>query len=291
MDAFDRYIAPARAYPEIWRVIAGIVLALVVSAAWTAMTFSLLFSAQAMRDTLGPIAALPQGSSAIGILVILSTFAGLALGAILAAGLLHGRGPVTLIGPPSDTLRDFTRAVGVIAAFFAVALLLWSLVFDATPGLPLSTWLTLLPVALALILLQTGAEELFFRGYLTQQLAARFRSPYVWALLPSVAFAALHYDPSHGTVGAATVLLGVAIFGLAAVDLTQRTGNLGAAWGFHFANNTLALLLVATEGTLPGLALYRTPYTVADAGWTGLADIALTLFAWALLRRAFPRRA
>jgi DNA-directed RNA polymerase subunit RPC12/RpoP len=39
------------------------------------------------------------------------------------------------------------------------------------------------------VLIQTGAEEVLFRGYLQQQLAARFASPIAWMVLPSAIFA------------------------------------------------------------------------------------------------------
>ena len=57
-------------------------------------------------------------------------------------------------------------------------------------------WLSFLPLAMAGILLQTGAEELLFRGYLQQQFAARFKSAGPWLILPSVLFGLAHYDPS-----------------------------------------------------------------------------------------------
>jgi uncharacterized protein len=45
-----------------------------------------------------------------------------------------------------------------------------------------------------------------------------------------------------------------ATFGLIAADLTARTGSIGAAWGFHFANNTMAITILATDGTITGLS-------------------------------------
>jgi hypothetical protein len=56
-------------------------------------------------------------------------------------------------------------------------------------------WASFLPLALVGVLVQTGAEEVLFRGYLQQQLAARFASPLAWMVLPSVIFALLHYQP------------------------------------------------------------------------------------------------
>ena len=61
---------------------------------------------------------------------------------------------------------------------------------------PTGEWLIGLIPALALILMQVAAEEVAFRGYLLQQLRARFRSPLVWAVLPALVFGALHFDPA-----------------------------------------------------------------------------------------------
>ena len=113
--------------------------------------------------------------------------------------------------------------------------------------------------------MQVTAEELLFRGYLQQQLAARFRSPVIWLVLPSAAFGILHFD--HGTFGnnAWLVVAATAVFGLIAGDVTARTGNIGAATGLHAANNFLALFLVAPDGYLTGTNLFVFPFHVSDA--------------------------
>jgi membrane protease YdiL (CAAX protease family) len=149
----------------------------------------------------------------------------------------------------------------------------------------------LLPLALLGVAVQTGAEELVFRGYLQQQLAARFRSPLIWMLVPSLAFGAAHYDPATSGGNLWLIVLATGAFGLAAADLTARSGSLGAAWGFHFANNVAALLVIAVKGTIPGLALFTTPYDATDPVMRGLVviDIVTLAVAWLLVRRALSR--
>ena len=90
-----------------------------------------------------------------------------------------------------------------------------------------------------------------------QQLAARFSSPIIWMVLPSAFFAGLHYQPEIMGDNTWLVMGAVFVFALLAADLTAVTGNIGAAWAMHFVNNALAILLVATEGPLSGLALLR----------------------------------
>lgn len=226
------------------------------------------------------------------LLVLLSTFAGMAIGPMLAVRLLHRRRAGTLFGPAAQTLRDF--AVATVTAFAVLGLTLvgWFIFNDPLPGLAPGVWLLLLPLALLGIALQTGAEELVFRGYLQQQLGARFRSPLLWAAFPALLFGAVHFDPASAGENVWLVVGAAAFFGLVAADLTARTGSIGAAWGFHFANNTVALTLIATQGTLTGLALFQTPYDVADTTAMRASipvDLAVMVVIWLLLRRILAR--
>ncbi|MFV2003423.1 MAG: cation transporter, partial [Paracoccaceae bacterium] len=174
----------------------------------------------------------------------------------------------------------------------ALFLLIWSLVFDPVPNLGMKQWLALLPLALVGIALQSGAEELVFRSYLLQQLAARFRSPLIWMIAPGLIFALFHYDPRSMGQNTWLVIAAAGVFALVASDLTRLTGSIGAAWGFHFANNVVAIAIIAIDGTIPGLALYLTPYSADDTALLPMlisGDIALMLLAWLILRRTLPR--
>src|SRR5690606_23395048 len=124
------------------------------------------------------------------------------------------------------------------------------------PGVPPLLWLLLLPLSLTAVLVQTSAEEILFRGYIQQQLAARFASPLIWMVAPAVIFGLLHYRPDAGANGG-LIMLWAAGFALAAADLTARAGTLGPAIALHFMSNTSALLILSAEGTLSGLALFR----------------------------------
>lgn len=289
---FERFVEPARKRPAIWRILVGLLLVLVVYALGVFAVIGGAVVLTAPEEPMFWIAGLIEGDRPGGLLILLLTFAGMAIGPALAVRWLHARSVATLIGPASRALRDFVTAGAAILTVYAAALAAWSLFYDAVPGLPIGQWLALLPLTLAGLLLQTGAEELLFRGYFQQQLAARFRTPLMWMVLPALIFGLVHYDP-EGTGGNAWLLVvSAAAFGLAAADLTALTGSLGAAWGFHFANNFVALGLLATKGTLPGLALYVTPYAIDEAGPLPvllLTDIAILALAWALCRRLLRR--
>jgi membrane protease YdiL (CAAX protease family) len=281
---FERYVAPARRRPALWRLGLGVGVVVLV---WLAV----LVAVQAATLILDPSGLwwgrVARADHPAGALVMLASFAGLLLGTVVATRLLHARPAAGLLGPPGRAARDFGRAAAATAAAYAPMLGLWALVHDSLPGLPPATWLLYALPGLTAVALQTGAEEAAFRGYLQGQLAARFASPVAWALVPSLLFGAIHYDPTLPVANAAVYVGATATFGLLAADLTARTGTLGAAWGLHFANNAAALMLLGYPGELSGLALRLTPYGL-DAPIPVL-EVVLTsgglLGAWALARR------
>lgn len=300
------YAAPARARPQVWRLIAGLVLVLAVHAlvlvviVLAALVISGVDVVGAFTGTDGPAAeqigaeiarVIDGDSSPTAVLLILFTFVGMVLGVFLAAELLHGRWPGTLFGPRPRLLRHFILAVLSAGAVFALSFLLPGDV-DPQPGLERGIWLSFLPLALAAVLLQTGAEELVLRGYVQQQLAARFASPLIWMVLPSALFAIGHYDPAGMGANAWLVVAAAGLFGLCAADLTAKTGSLGAAWGFHFANNVLAILIVSLDGPLSGLALYVSGFGPEDVEVLRpliLRDMGVTVAAWAAIRVTVSR--
>ena len=59
-------------------------------------------------------------------------------------------------------------------------------------------------------------------------------------------------------------MLTTTLIGLILGDVTARTGNLSLAMGLHFANNAIAMLLVAAPSPLAALSLYLLPVGPAD---------------------------
>lgn len=290
--AFDAFVAPARRASALWRTVLGAVLIVAIYAGFLAGALGIAVLTLGGARAYEAASRLAAADTPLGTLLLLATFAGMAAAPMMVAPLIHGRSPATLFGRAPRVLRDFVVAAAVVGASYMLTVRIWSLVFDAVPGLSPRTWLSLLPLTLLGILLQTGAEELVFRGYLTQQLAARFRSPVVWMGLPSLLFGLVHYAPVMSGSNALILVFGAALFGLLAADLTAASGSIGAAWGFHFANNALAIAVIATDGTITGLALYLTPYAADAEGAVRLAliaDYALLLVAWWLCRMALRR--
>ncbi len=288
---FNAYIAPARLYPQIWRLLLGIVLIIFIYAGFVGLVFWGGFAYATPFGFLSWANGVMTVQGAVPTLIMLFTFMGMALGPIIAAPACHMRGPGTLFGPFTDTLRGFITAAAVVVLICAAYSAVTFYLEPPLANLPLHDWLWLLPYAVPLILIQTTAEELIFRGYLQQQLAARFNSRLIWMVLPSMLFASLHWDPAMGN----NAWLVIAVtFGMAliAADLTEKTGSLGAAMGLHFANNLFALLFLSVQDTITGLALFVTPFTKADTAELPLVlgiDLIMLLVVWRLLRIALDR--
>jgi membrane protease YdiL (CAAX protease family) len=210
----------------------------------------------------------------------------------VAVRLVHGRGWRSLFGHPPRVLADFgLGAAAMLGVGGGLGLLALPFLPGLEPALPGGQWLALLPLAVAALLIQTGAEELVFRGYLQQQLAARFARPLVWMLLPSALFGLAHYAPDQAGHSAWLVVAATGLFGLIAADLTARSGSLGLAWGLHFANNVLAILVISAMPGLDGLALFRLG---EDAGALMVPllgfDMALMVAVWGACRLWLRRR-
>lgn len=284
---FARFIAPARHRPELWRLILGLGVIAVCYLGWIAAMSSLIWllsgpggAAPGMRGAL-------TGREPWGVIALLLTFVGGWIGVWAAVRLVHGRGLGSLFGRGPVVLRDFIAGIGVTALVALAGLALLPFAPPLEPATPPALWLALLPLALAGLLIQTGAEELVFRGYMQQQLAVRFATPLAWMGVPALLFGLAHYAPGMGEVNPWLLVLVTGFFGVIAADLTARSGTIGLAWGIHFANNVIAVLLVAAMAGLDGLALFRV--SDPEGGALGLqallvADMALMALVWGLAR-------
>lgn len=257
---FDRFIAPARVRPQVWRLLAGMVLVLALAVGFSALCALAVYWRYGPIIAYGVVLSVSRGATPGGVLMLLYSFAGLLLGAIAAARLCHGRPAGTLFGAPVRRVAgNFGRVFAAVFGIGSVVAALSVATGQALPAAGRGAMVTVLPFALAGLLIQVTAEEAFFRGYLLQQLAARYAKGWVWMGLPAVMFALGHWQPDRYGPAAWFVVAWAGLFGLAAADLTARTGTLGAAIGFHAASNAVALFVVGMKGDLDGLALWVVP--------------------------------
>lgn len=292
--AYAALIAQGRPTAQLWRVALGLG---VILASYAGGIFALgtgtwlLLGLGRLEAHLSQMGA---GADPRSVLLLLATFLGGWLGLWAAMRMLHHRGLWSLFGRAPLVLRDFVA--GVLAMALVGGLLTLAMVPMLPPLAPTpdaDLWLRLLPLALLGVLIQTGAEEAVFRGYLQGHLAARFTSPLVWLVLPVALFGLAHLDPNEAGHQVWLVVAATALFGLIAGDLTARSASLGLAWGLHFANNVMVLLVINASGSLDGLALLRPP--VAELPVEAmtpliLADMAVLLVVWVACRLWLRRR-
>ncbi|PRY24159.1 hypothetical protein CLV78_10323 [Aliiruegeria haliotis] len=305
---FEASLHEAKLYPQLWRLLLGVLFIVFIYISTVvplsvgtvvAMARSMageepmtMFHITAALRTLQTNLAGTGGiATPATVFFALATFAGLFAGPLLAAAAFHFRGPGSVFGPFGDWARGFGTALMVQVPILAAISLVGAWIDPPTANLAFGDWLRYLPLALPLIFLQTGAEEVLFRGYLQQQLAARFAARVIWMGLPALAFALLHWSPAAGP-NLPVILLSSFIFGLIAADLTEQTGNLGAAMGLHFGNNFFGMLVVAIANTITGLALYVSPSPLNEFGGMTLAmgiSIVIMLVVWWITRRLLTR--
>lgn len=292
-SAHEALVAPAREKAQLWRLGLGIILIAGV----------LLLISQTVNQTLatflGPAgyAALigADGSaSQISVLYLLFTFSFLTIGVIVALKVAHHRGIAGLLGERSVFWRQFLSVFTVLLLIhLAIAVLPpWDLGLPLEPNVAFGAWLIVLPFAVVAVLIQVSAEEILFRGYLQQQIAARFRSPVLWMLVPCAFFGVGHYMP--GAAGDNAVMLAVwaGAFGCAMADITARAGTLGPAIAIHFSHNAVAILFVSIQDELSGLALYSVTIDLSDTeAISGLfpVEFMMILISWLGARLAIRR--
>jgi len=262
---FQDFYAPATKTKAPWRLLAGLIL---LATVYVLMFFligliAVLILGEAKVASFAQMAS--NGDSPKGVILLLSSFVIAFFGLLLTVKLLHKRGLKSLLGPcMSEVIRNFEIAFAFVFFLTLLSTPIFAFIDLPAKNMEFFTWLKWMVLGVPLLLLQVTSEELVFRGYIQQQLAARFNSRLIWFVLPSVLFGLMHYDP--GTMGsnAWLVVVSAAMFGLIAADVTARTGNLGAAIGLHFANNLYAVTIVSTDGSLSGLGLYKTSFSVTD---------------------------
>ncbi|WP_281966424.1 CPBP family intramembrane glutamic endopeptidase [Roseovarius nanhaiticus] len=258
-------VEPARRSAALWRLMVGIVL---ITAVFLALSLIYGFLITQFipieawgEDGLG----IEQATTPLGALVNLFAFGLLIMALALVLPLIHKRGLRSVIGRPALALRQGGRVLLYMLGVYVAASLVQLIdPIPLTPGLDPSRWLALLPLTLLGLLIQTGAEEVVFRGYLQSQLAARVRHPAVWLVLPALLFGMLHFQPGIMGSAAWVIVVWAALFGIAAADLTARCGTLGPAIALHFGNNFAAIALSAPTGYFDGLALATYPFGPED---------------------------
>ena len=289
----ERFIAPARKKSALWRFAVGMLVAVAAYVALNQTFFSAVYGVYRARSDM-PYVDLLNGETPLSMFVLLFSFVFMSAGVGISVRLLHGRSLLSVLGPLRLLRTDFVRVtIMMVLLLLALAILPpWDMGAPYVHNTALGLWLLMLPLSLLAVLVQVSAEEIVFRGYIQQQLAARFKSPIVWMILPSALFSLGHYLPQEAGENALMIAIWAGVFGVLMADLTARAGSLGPAIAVHLWNNVSAILIVGLPDNLGGLALFHAPFTMQDAAvmkeWLPV-DFALMLTSWLAARLAIRR--
>lgn len=281
-------IAEAQHHSSLWRLLLGCVTVIAICIVWMVSILAIVVWFTSGDFDLIEGRAMGPADTPGSVLVFLLLIVGLGVGAWGAARFWQKRDLRSLVGRGPRALRHFVQAAAITFAMAALVFVLTRpFAQPIEPNMEFGVWVLWLPAALVCIALQTGAEELLFRGYLQSQLAARFRNAAIWLFVPSLLFGIAHLAPGLPVNAALGYVIFAALFGLMAADLTARTGTIGAAWGFHFANNSIAIVFIVAQGSLSGLGLFRSGDLVDALALTPLVLFELVALAmvWLLIRR------
>jgi uncharacterized protein len=220
-------------------------------------------------------------------------FVVLMLGIAIAVKLIHQRRFRSLISPGATfSFRRFLTGFGL---WFGMMAVLLGISFLQSPGDLVLTfdplkWFGLLVAVLIMTPIQTGAEELFCRGYLMQGLGLLTRNRLLLVSLPSMLFASAHFANPEMARGAVWMGLSYWAFGVFLAAVTLRDNRLELALGIHAANNMFSFLIVnSTDSVLKTPSIWTTS-TIDDPRWSLVWLILQAgLFYWLVFGRKKPR--
>ena len=227
-------------------------------------------------------AALASDHRVVETLFMLLVYGALAACALVGAR-LFGRNACRAGDKPlcCIALGLFAGVTGLIAAV-AVSAAMGALVSGASSGLSVAALLW----GLALVAVQAGSEELFFRGWVQPVLAERFGTALA-VLATALLFAGLHLAGGvRSPLSLLNLLLGGVMFGLAAA----HGRGIAGAFGLHFGWNATEQLVFGLQPN-PGAGGFGALFDLDLAGpsWLGgsaeglNASLAMTVALLALI--------
>ena len=278
MDAYLDYARRGR--NQWWRYVLTLVLAVVLAlAVGTGLMFAMILAganpvvlSSELTSARNPI----DFFAANGVL-----FAIMAVSLVVFARLIQGKRIGDLVGRAD--WRWFARGFGV---WLAIAIVGTGIDYLLAPGgfrltVSAGTWALGAAAAIGLFA-QTFAEELYFRGFLTQGLLLATRRPVVAALLSGLLFGAAHIP------NGAPQAVGAVCFGIASAYIAIRTGGIACTLGIHFANNLFgAVVVVSGQDVFKGAPGVLTQNTPTLMWWdVGVELVSVALVTFLLVRSA-----
>jgi membrane protease YdiL (CAAX protease family) len=144
-----------------------------------------------------------------------------------------------------------------------------------------------LVVGLLLLPLQTGAEELFFRGVIPQSLSQLLRKPLLTIVVSAALFAGLHLWNPEAQSAPAMAFLTYFTLALGWGWASFKTAGLEVTLGAHFINNFFGLFIVGYDNSvIKGASVWSIPAVDLSTAPIGTA---VSVGLWLLLLRRIQR--
>lgn len=299
-EPYEALIAPARASAQLWRLVLGLA---ICEAAFALAIYGFDEAMMMLSPRLSD--QIYRGDTPLGLILQLTSYGFLGAATLFVVEKLHDRQAGDLFGPKGGNRWWLRRAFGGAMLFYLVIQFLppWGDFAAVEERRSLVAWTLTLPFGLLALLVQTGSEELLYRGYLQSQIAARFDNPAIWMVLPNIVFASVHWSETATWAENWQYVIWAFCFGLACSDLVARSGRLVTAIGLHLANNAFAFIFFGeVRGMDSGLALFLFPEIpdMPDAPGGGdpggpiitlqlLMELAVLALAWLSARLAVRR--
>ncbi len=114
----------------------------------------------------------------------------------------------------------------------------------------------ILPLTIA-IFLQTSAEEILFRGYIQQYLAALIPHRAVYYTIPTFIWMLLHFGNIEGYYTNIAALFSIFVLGIIFADWVDRTKSLWGPMIVHFLNNFVLICIFGNSLEKSDLHIWR----------------------------------
>lgn len=220
------------------------------------------------------------------------TFIPFILATLLTVVILHRRQARTLV--TSNRRVDWERLFAgfgvwmLLAAWIALAeSQLYPGRYEFTPH-P-ENYIPFAILAILLVPIQTSSEELFFRGYLVQNMGLKLKNPLILSLLSGILFTLPHMANPEVAENALLVPLFYFFFGAFATFISLRDNGLELALGMHAGNNLFTALFVnATVTALPTPALFTV--TEFDVVYNLVSPLVGMVIFYLLMFKVWPKK-
>jgi len=222
------------------------------------LLFWMAFHGQLHADSTGDV--LHGMDTLVGFIALMLASVFFLGGIYLSMRFIHRRPMRTLVSPARSLawgrlFQGFGVWFGLVALMSLVEALIFPVryVWTLDPG----RFFPFLFLALIFIPIQTSAEELFFRGYILQEIGLHWKNIWVLSIISGLLFGLPHLLNPEASVNYPLLGFYYFAFGFCLAVITLRDGRLELALGAHAANNLFSVIIANyTITALPSPSLF-----------------------------------